>query len=104
MKKQPIVLLGKDYELGNQLRKDVLLQLRNELCSVRFVKADGTRRYMQCTLLETFLPPPTDAYLRGILEKGQPKPNPNLITVWDIEKNAWRAFRLETFLRLTVIS
>lgn len=102
-KKEPIVLRGKDYEVGNKLRRDVLLQLRNELCEVRFLKADGTKRIMQCTLQETFLPPPTDAYLQGIMDRDKPKPDPNLITVWDTEKNAWRAFKLETFLRLTVL-
>ena len=103
MKKNPTVLLGKDYELGNQLRKDVLVHLRNHVCYVRFIKADGSRRFMGCTLIEELLPPPTDAYLKGVLERDKPKPDPNLIKVWDLEIMAWRAFRLETFLRLVVV-
>ena len=54
-KKQPTVILGKDHYIGNSLRKLVLHALRSELCEVRFIKADGTKRIMQCTLLETFL-------------------------------------------------
>lgn len=104
-KKQPIVLRGKDYELGNKLRRDVLFHLRNELCEVRFRKVDGSTRIMQCTLQETFLPPPTDAYLKGILAKDPEESlrDPNQISVWDTEKNAWRSFKLENFLRLTVL-
>ena len=103
-KKQPLTLLGKDYELGNKLRKDVLFQLRNELCWVRFVKADNTRRFMLCTLLDTFLPPPTDAYLKGILERDTTKKvDPDLVTIWDVEEQAWRSFKLSRFLRLIVV-
>lgn len=99
-KKEPVVIRGKDYELGNQLRLDVLKQLRNELCEVRFLKADGTKRIMQCTLLETFLP---DLKQTIRDRKDAPIKDPFTITVWDTEKEAWRAFKLETFLRLTVL-
>lgn len=97
------VIRAKEYDLGIPLKKLVQRNLKNELCEVRFIKADGSKRIMYCTLLETFLPdedysgPSYETMLKR-------QNNPFLITVWDIEKMEWRSFTLDRFLRLTVIN
>ena len=98
------VIKGMDHELGDALRALVMRELRNELCWVSFQKADGTKRKMFCTLLQTFLPdaePRTSAAIKAA--KMKLEAHPFLITVWDVEKMEWRAFNLDKFYRLTVI-
>ena len=96
------VIKGSDYELGNKLKRVVQKLLHNELCEVRFIKADESKRIMVCSLLPTFLPP--EDYDGPSYETMVKKiNNPYLITVWDIENAGWRSFTLERFLRLTVI-
>lgn len=43
---------------------------------------------MKCTLQESALPPAPDVSVR--------KPNPDVISVWDLEKNAWRSVRYDS--------
>jgi hypothetical protein len=101
-KNVPKVIRGKDYGLCPKLKTMVLKRLHHDLCEVRFVKADDTIRIMLCTLLPTFMP---DEDYDGISYETMKKRenNPYLVTVWDVEKMAFRSFTLERFLRLTVI-
>lgn len=100
----PIVIKGKDYELGSKLKRLLTNTLRNELCEVRFIKAEKTIRVMLCTLLDTFLPPPESMGCPSPATAARKANNPYLITVWDVEKQAWRSFNLDTFIRLSVIN
>jgi len=57
---------------------------------INFTKADGTQRVMNCTL---------DADLLPALEETKEttrKENINVLCVWDLDKQAWRSFKLET--------
>lgn len=57
---------------------------------VTFTKKDGTERTMKCTLQEGHYVPherTTDNAKEENLE---------VLPVWDIEKSAWRSFRLDT--------
>jgi hypothetical protein len=78
------------------LMQDILARLRKHLCWVKFIKADGTVRNMLCSLNETFLPPPKDTAKDS-------KPSISTVTVWDVELNEWRAFKLETFIKLAIV-
>lgn len=62
-------------------------QLRNNICEVTFTKNNGDERTMICTLMPDFLPDVENK------DKFDPKPTGDLITVWDIESNAWRSFK-----------
>ena len=55
---------------------------------VTFTKKDGTERVMKCTLHEGVIP--------VIETKGARKPNDEVLAVWDMDKNAWRSFRLDS--------
>jgi len=69
--------------------------LGKELLNITFVKSDGTVRVLHCTLHPNFLPVRT--------EDQQPQPtNPQLIRAWDIDLNAWRAFRIDRIKSVTV--
>ena len=72
-------------ELRDLLRKDILL--------VVFTKADGTVREMLCTLRADLLPEYEGPKRRG-------NDHPDAIHVWDLEKEAWRAFKTSTVLEV----
>ncbi len=61
--------------------------LRNERVNVCFIKADGTERWMHCTLHPELVPvaEKTDAPQRKVSDAAQ--------SVWDLEAQAWRSFR-----------
>ena len=97
-----LVIKGSAYPLGKRLKNAVNAALHSELCEVRFIKADGTKRVMLCTLMDTFMPDEdyTGPSYETLIKRHN---NPYTITVWDAEINEWRAFTLERFLRLTTI-
>lgn len=79
----------------NQYLRDVL---KENILLVTFTKKDGTIRTMRCTLKADLLPAQTD-----IEEQVQKKaPNPDALAVWDLEKAAWRSFRLDSILTFSV--
>lgn len=61
--------------------------LKDNIVEVSFTKADGKLREMKCTLKNTLLPEQTES-------KGKVFPE-NVLPVWDIDKNAWRSFRID---------
>lgn len=62
--------------------------------SVKFIKKDGSERDMRCTLKADLLPE------QEVQESTEAKkePNPNVLRVWDLEKGAWRSFRLDSII------
>lgn len=61
-----------------------LLYTRDEVL-VKFIKKDGTERIMRCTLSSNVIPP-----IFGTSVKGPE----HLITVYDLDKDAWRSINL----------
>ena len=91
-------------------RREILDGLRGGICTVIFTKTDGTERTMRCTLAQSLLPvqesvkvdtanpdaaPPTDP---SAPPQRKPKPQSN-ISVWDLEKEAWRSFNIGTVIK-----
>ena len=52
-----------------------------------FEKKDGTIREMRCTLKPEYLPP---------LKGSNSARSMEVLPVWDLDKNAWRSFRLDS--------
>ena len=98
----PKPLRGKDHELGDELKALVLNYLRDEVCEVTFVKADGTRRVMLCTLMQTWLPE-FGTTTPSAATESRKENNPYTISVFDIEIMEWRSFMLERLIRVTYI-
>jgi hypothetical protein len=69
-------------------------------CVVEFTKVDGTVRSMPCTLNEALLPPPpvhitnTDNPIDFPAPKREKKLNPDIMSVWCLDKKEWRSFRI----------
>lgn len=58
-------------------------------CKVTFEKADGSLREMICTLADELIP---------VSIAGTSKPNLEVVTAWDLEKEDWRAFRIDRLI------
>jgi len=70
--------------------------LKNNVCVVTFTKVNGETREMPCTLLESVLPKKVDNI------ETIKKENPNVISVWCTDKNAWRSFRVDNVVNVKV--
>lgn len=85
-----IAMDNESFSANNYLKD----KLRESILNVQFVKKDGTERRMRCTLKADLLPAQTD-----IEEAVQKKtPNPDILAVWDLEKEAWRSFRYDSII------
>ena len=70
-------------------RQQVIQDLKNNTLEVTFVKVNGDRRVMTCTLQEQYLPG-VDA--DGSVDR-EPNTDGTACSVWDINANGWRSFR-----------
>lgn len=69
--------------------------LKEGICTVTFEKKDGTIRKMKCTLNKEFIPS------LEIHEEAQRKKrieNSNVLSIYDVENNEWRSFRLNSVI------
>jgi hypothetical protein len=77
------------------ITKDELIKLlKQKVVTVKFKKKDDTIRKMICTLAEDYLPEIKDN--NEDTERKTKKENPNTLPVWDLEKLAWRSFRVDS--------
>ena len=67
--------------------------------AVEFTKTDGTIRKMTCTLQEEFLPPKHQAETLIPPAAG----HEDLLAAWDLEKSAWRSFKISSVISVTPI-
>lgn len=71
--------------------------LFKSVAKVVFNKSDGSIREMVCTLMPKYLP-------EQIAEKTNTrKDNDSVLAVWDIEKESWRSFRLDSIVDVEYI-
>jgi hypothetical protein len=57
---------------------------------VTFTKSDGTEREMKCTLKEEFI----QQYEKKTDRVR--KENEDVLSVWDLDNNGWRSFRVDS--------
>jgi hypothetical protein len=71
--------------------------LSNTVSTVVFTKIDGTERELKCTLLPEYLPAKSVVEGQQLLTESLPrKENPDILAVWDMERNGWRSFRTDS--------
>ena len=68
-------------------RDEMLRDLRESNCNVKFTKVNGEERDMICTLNPDMI----DYELKG----KETQPNDKVIRAWDVNKQAFRSFRVE---------
>lgn len=77
-------------------REEVVAGLKSGFAMVAFDKANGEQRVMRCTLDPQFLPEMAES--TGA-KKAKPV-NDEVVSVWDMDKSAWRAFRLDSIQKI----
>ena len=78
-------------------KESIRSQLQHSVMNVKFIKNDGSVREMICTLLESLAIP-----YEKKTDKQKPE-NDEVLAVWDVEKHAWRSFRVNTVLSVDVV-
>ena len=76
---------------------DISELLKSSICKVTFEKIDGTLREMKCTLMENAI----ETYER-ITDRTKPA-NDSVVSVWDIDKQSWRSFRIDSVKIIEVL-
>lgn len=79
-------------------REELYELLRTHILKVTFTKADGTIRHMRCTLMDALMPVKaiSELYEATVI-------NENAISVWDLDKTDWRAFRLDSVIEYDAV-
>jgi hypothetical protein len=75
-------------------KNELIKLLKEKVVTVKFKKKDDSIRRMVCTLSEDYLP-----HMERDLEQEEKKikkENSNVLPVWDLEKLAWRSFRVDS--------
>jgi hypothetical protein len=71
--------------------------IRNERVNIHFIKADGTGRWLHCSLHPDLIP-------AGKLQTEQTstrKRSEDALSVWDIDKQDWRSFRFDSVIEFS---
>ena len=79
-----------------KMRANLVKNLKQNVVKVNFTKVNGEERTMNCTLHESVLPVAT-------MSQKERKENKEVLAVWDIDKNAWRSFRLDSVNETKII-
>lgn len=77
--------------------------LKNGVVTVVFEKTDGTERTMRATLSDLYVPQVEPSMLSeydGNVPKKARQLNDNVQSVWDIDANDWRSFRIDSVKQL----
>ncbi len=70
--------------------------LKKNVIKVTFTKVNGDERIMRCTLHDSILP---EQNIGGIKKKE----NLDVLSVWDLDNNGWRSFRLDSVTDYQVV-
>lgn len=85
-------------------RNELLELLKNHNCKITFTKVDGSERTGLFTLREDALPVTVEPTEEITETKTKRKVNENVVIVWDLDKSAWRSFRIDSLKVVTVES
>jgi len=79
------------------ITKDELKKLlKSTVLTVNFKKKDDTLRKMVCTLNEDYLPEAEE--VSDDKPKRSKAESADAIAVWDLEKQSWRSFRVDSII------
>lgn len=74
-------------------REELVSKLQKGVVTVTFTKVDGSERIMKATLMPEFLPKVSGT-------TSTRRKNKEVLPVWDIEKAAWRSFKLANVIKV----
>lgn len=80
-------------------KSNVVHMLQNGVVTVKFTKVNGEEREMKCTLLPEYLPASASNAGKQLLTEDV---TPNNVSVWDVDANGWRSFRVDSVKSVTL--
>lgn len=75
-------------------RQSIINDLKVCVAEVSFKKVNGDHRKMHCTLDPRYIPAPVDS--QHLDEQHARPENLDVVVVWDLQKNGWRSFRVDS--------
>lgn len=81
-------------------KDNIVNMLRDSIVTVTFTKVDGSERVMKCTLMSEYVPENSNSASNQVLL--QETGNDSNISVWDVEANGWRSFRINSVKSVTL--
>jgi hypothetical protein len=75
-------------------RDNILADLRAYAIEVHFMKQNGQKRIMRCTLMPELLP--KEYINEENIERQYHAQNPNTIRAYDLDVKEWRSFRIDS--------
>jgi hypothetical protein len=88
----------KDLEVvAGEVKRKLQEELRNKVMTITFMKINGEKRVMRCTLMPEYLP--VQDKQTGDDQKHK-APNVYITTVWDVDKKDWRSFRTSSIVEI----
>lgn len=79
--------------MGLYQRDALLNDLYDHVAEVTFVKLNGERRTLRCTLMANHLPPNYDG--QHLDEMHKKEENKSVIAAWDIKAGGWKSFHVD---------
>jgi len=78
-------------------KREILVEgLKKNVMRITFTKLNGDERVMLCTLHDSILPEQPISEIKK-------KVNPDTLSVWDLDNNGWRSFRLDSIKEMKVV-
>lgn len=88
--------------VNEDLRTYLKKRLHAEEMKIVFVKANGERREMRCTLNSLHLPMKAMQALEENKAREKTE-NTEILAVWDLDNEGWRSFRIDNVISYDVI-
>lgn len=81
-------------------KTEIVEALRAHRCVIKFTKVNGEVREMPCTLRPDVIPSQPQVVQEASADSKTRKTNDNIVSVWCLDKQAWRSFRVDSVLEL----
>jgi hypothetical protein len=85
---------------GVPTREELKALLEHNVVTVDFLKLNGDRRVMTCTLRSDIKPPATKD--DAISQKAVRETSDAVVSVWDVNAQGWRSFRYDRVTKVEV--
>jgi len=82
-----------------EMKSELTNQLQNSTVNIEFKKVNGEVRNMKCTLREGIIPKASKA--DTLSQTKVRKVSPEVLVVWDVNKNDWRSMRWDNIVEVT---
>ena len=80
-------------------RDGLIDMLRHNIVTVTFTKVNGDERVVKCTLRGELIPNAPTRNGELVVEQ---KSTSNNVSVWDVDANGWRSFRVENVKNISM--